>query len=119
MDSFSYCYSLKNGADMIHRQCSGVCGDLSRVADDFMCRQCGGTLQEADLAEDLMVNGETYGRVKSICYMGDTLDGDDIDTTARIRNGWTKFRELLQFLTSRAPRWRWKVECTPVVSEAA
>ena len=33
--------------------------DLSWVADDFMCRRCYGTIQEADLAEDLMVAGET------------------------------------------------------------
>ena len=34
------------------------------------------------------------------------LDGDggaDLDATARIRNAWMKFRELLPFLTSRAP----------------
>ena len=39
-------------------------------------------------------------------FVGDTLDGDgavDITATARIRNGWMKFRELLPFLTSRAP----------------
>ena len=43
---------------------------------------------------------------KELCYLGDTLDGDggvDLAATARIRNGWTKFRELLPFLTSRAP----------------
>ena len=35
------------------------------------------------------MNGETYGYVKSICYAGDTLDGDgeaDLAATARIRN---------------------------------
>ena len=35
-------------------------------------------------------------------YLGDTLDGDggvDIATTARIRNGRMKFRELFPFLT--------------------
>ena len=52
-------------------------GDLSRVADGFRCRRCDGTIQ-----------------VKSFRYLG--------DTTARIRNGWMKFRELLPFLTSRA-----------------
>ena len=51
-------------------------GDLSRVADGFRCRQCDGTIQEVDLAEDLMVDGETYECVKSFCYLGDTLDGD-------------------------------------------
>ena len=51
-----------------------------------------------------MVDGETYGCVKSFCYLGDTLNGDggaDHAATARIRNGWTKF--YLPFLTSRAP----------------
>ena len=53
-----------------------------------------------------MVDGETYGCVKSFCYLGDTLDGDDVAdlaATARIRNGWMKFREVFPFLTSRAP----------------
>ena len=36
----------------------------------------------------------------------DTLDRDgraDLAATGRIGNGWMKFRELLPFLTSRAP----------------
>ena len=84
---------------------NGVRGDLSWVADGFMCRRCDGTIQEDDLAEDLMVDGEMYEYVKSFCNLGDTLDGDggvDLAATARIRNGWMKFRELLPFLTSRA-----------------
>ena len=63
----------------IHKRCSGVRGDLSCVADSFRCRRCDGTLQEADLAEDLMVDGETYECVKSFCYLGDTLDGDMVE----------------------------------------
>ena len=51
-------------------------GDLSRIADGFRCRRCDGTIQEVNLAEDLMVDGETYECVKSFCYLGDTLDGD-------------------------------------------
>ena len=84
----------------------GARGDLSQVADRFRCRRCDETIQEADLAEDLMVDGETYECVKSFCYLGDTPDGDggvDLSTTTRIINGWMKFRELLPFLTSRAP----------------
>ena len=53
-----------------------------------------------------VVDGETYEYVKNFCYLGDTLDGDgraDRAATARIRNGWMKFREFLPFLTSRAP----------------
>ena len=67
---------------LIHKRCSGVHGDLSWVADGSRCRQCDGTIQEVDLAEDLMVDGETYECVKSFCCLGDTL---------------------LSFLTSRAP----------------
>ena len=82
----------------------GVCGDLSRVADGFRCRRCDGTIQKA---EDLMVDGETYECVKTFCYLGDTIDGDggaDLAVTARIRNGWMKFRKLLPFLKSRDER---------------
>ena len=88
---------------MIHRRCSG---DLPRVANSFRCRRCDGTIQEADPAEDLMVDGETYGWV-SFCYLGDTLDGDggaDLAATDRNRNGWMKFQELLLLLTSGAPQ---------------
>ena len=70
----------------IHKRCSG---DLSRVADNFRCRRCDGTIHEVDLAEDW----------KTLLMDG----GADLAAPARIRNGWMKFRELLPFLTSRAP----------------
>ena len=59
-----------------------------------------GTNQEDDLAADLMVDGETYGCVKSFCYLGDTHDGyggADLAATPRIRNGWMRFREICHF----------------------
>ena len=37
---------------------------------------------------------------KELLLSGDTFDGDggvDLAATARIRNGWIKFRELLSF----------------------
>ena len=37
-----------------------MCSDLSRVADGFRCTQCDGTIPEVDIAEELMVDGETY-----------------------------------------------------------
>ena len=87
-------------------------GYLSRVSNGFRCRRCDGTIQEAALGEDLMVEGETYGCVNSFCYLGDTLDGNgaDLAATSRIRTGWIKFRELLPFLTSRAPRLEMKAQ---------
>ena len=40
----------------MNKRCSGVRGDLSLVADGFRCKRSDGTIQEADLAEDLMVD---------------------------------------------------------------
>ena len=78
-------------------------GDLSRVANGFRCCRCDGTIPEAALGEDLMVEGEIYGCVKRFCYLGDTLEGNgaDLAATARIRNGCIKFRGSFTFLTSR------------------
>ena len=75
---------------------------MSLVADGLKCKRCDGTIQEADLDGDLVVDGETYGCVKSFCYLGDTIVGADLAATARIRNGCMKFGGRLQFLTSRA-----------------
>ena len=78
----------------IHYRCNG---DLALVAGGFWCKRCDVTIHEADLAKGLVVYGETYGCVKSFCYLGDTLDGDggaDLAATARIRNGWMKFRDI-------------------------
>ena len=77
-----------------------VRGDLSLVVDGFRCKRCDGTIQGADLAGGLVVDGETYGCVNSFCYLGDILAGEsgaDL-ATAKIRNGWMKFRELWPFL---------------------
>ena len=73
------------------------------VAEGFRSMRCDGNIQEADLVVDLMVDG---GCANSFCYLGDTLDGyggEDLAATARNRNRWMKFRELLPFLTSRTP----------------
>ena len=51
-----------------------------------MCKWCDGTIQEADLAGHLVVDGEIYVCEKCFCYTGDTLDGDfgaDLAATAR------------------------------------
>ena len=50
------------------------------------------------------MEGQTYGCVKSFCYLGYTLGGNGADhaATARIRNGWIKFRMRFPVLTSRA-----------------
>ena len=88
-----------------HKCYSDVCGNLALVVDGFRCKRGGRTIIEAD-NWNLEMDGETYGIVKCFCYLGGTLDGDggaDLVATAIIRIGCIKFRELLPFLTSRAP----------------
>ena len=89
----------------VHKWCIAVRGNWLLVADSFRCsKRCDGTIQEGDLVEDLVVDGERYGCVKRFCYLSDTLDGADLAATARIKNGWMKLREILPFLTSRSRR---------------
>ena len=81
----------------IHKRCSSVRGDLSLIVDAFRCKRCDDTIQ--DLA-DLVVDGETYGCIKSFCYMGDTLDGNggaNLAATAIIRNGWMNSGRFCHF----------------------
>ena len=60
----------------VHERCSGLRGDLSLLTDGFRWKRCDGTIQENDLAGGQVVDGETYGCVKSFSHLGDTLDGD-------------------------------------------
>ena len=48
----------------IHTRYSGVRGNLSLVVDDLRCKCYDSTIQEADLANALMMDGEKYERVK-------------------------------------------------------
>ena len=59
----AYSDDIASCKNWVHKRCNGVRGDLSRVADGFMYRRRDGTIQEADLAEYVMVDGETYERV--------------------------------------------------------
>ena len=47
-----------------------------------MCKRCDSKTQEADLTEDLVVDGETFGCVQVLCYLGYTLGGADLATAA-------------------------------------
>ena len=81
------------------------------VADGFRYKRYDGTIQKVGLAGNLVVDVETYGCVKSFSYLKSTLDGDggaELAVTARIGNGWMMLREVLPFLTSRAPPLKMK-----------
>ena len=48
-----------------------------------------GTVPEANIYENLVVDGEMYGCVKSLCFVWNTVDGDGgghLATTARIKD---------------------------------
>ena len=47
----------------IHKQYSDVRGNMLLVVNGLRCKRCDGTIQEADLANDLVMDGETYGSV--------------------------------------------------------
>ena len=47
-----------------------------------MCNRCDSITQEADLTEDLVVDGEMFWCVKILCYLGYTLGGADLATAA-------------------------------------
>ena len=52
--------------------------------------------------ENLFLN---YEVVQRFCYLGDTIEaqgGASAGVIARVRSGWSKFRELLPLLTSKA-----------------
>ena len=104
----------------IPKRCSDVSGEFLLLVDGFRCKRCDSTIQEADLVEDLVVDGEMYGCVKSFSYLVYPLDADggpDLGETARIICEWMRFQELLPFVTSSAPRLDIKIEYMPVVSE--
>ena len=54
------------------------------VLEGFRCNRCNGTIQKADLAEGLVVVGETYVCVKSYCYLGHTLDKNKMSNICQL-----------------------------------
>ena len=50
---------------------SGVRGNLLLIGDDFRWKRCDGTIQEVDLAYDLVMDGETCGNIKSFLLSGE------------------------------------------------
>ena len=88
---------------LIHKRRRGVHGDLSRVANGFRCRRCDGTSQEADLVggwRDIWMRTDFFAIWKTLLM---AMVERILLLTARIRNGWTKFRGRLPFLTCRDP----------------
>jgi hypothetical protein len=92
----------------VHRKCSGIRGELAAVADTYICPACErGSDNRPEVPTSITVcQGVDIDVVGKFCYLGDMLNaegGSDSSVTARIRCGWSKFKELSAFLTSKAP----------------
>ena len=57
----------------------------------------------ADLVEDLVMDGETHVYVRAFVIWETLLVERILLLQLDKKNGWMKYRELLPFLTSRAP----------------
>ena len=78
------------------------------LTDDnqFKCKRCKTTeMDENSNMEKVFLDGLVVEVVQQFCYLGDTIKaqgGAGAGVTARVKSGWSKFRELLILLTSRA-----------------
>ena len=89
----------------VHKKCSGITGML-KDDNQFKCKRCKKTeaADDSDI-EKVYLDGEAIEVVQKFCYLGDTIGaqgGAGAGVIARVRCGWSKFRELLPLLTSRS-----------------
>ena len=73
--------------------------------NQFKCKRCKTTeTAENSNMEKVFLDGQVIEVVQRFCYLGDTIEarGASACVIARVRSGWSKFRELLPLLTSRA-----------------
>ena len=91
----------------IHNRCSQVIGSLSNAVD-FVCPSCrDGSLQDqaSQPPPAVTLAGANLEVVNKFCYLGDMLDaggGAESSSITRVNCGWSKFRDLLPLLGSRA-----------------
>lgn len=79
--------------DPVHKRYSGVTDSLSNVID-VTCSVCRGNQTIESRVEDFDIGNESLQCVDKFCCGSDTL-GAEASTTARIRRGWKKFRDLV------------------------
>ena len=84
-------------------------GDLSWVADGFRCRRCDRTIQEADLAGDLMVDGEWYACVNAALR---TATGCTQDTNIQHLHDETLTLPIHEHLQLHASQYKQKTQHT-------
>ena len=89
----------------VHNKCSGIKGPLT-LDLNFECARCLGTVRPVDgrLVKEVMIGDEKLEVVPEFCYLGDMLSaggGCELDSIARCKRAWAKFRQLLPLLANR------------------
>ena len=79
---------------------------MLRDNNQFKCKRCKTTeAAENSNMEKVFLDGQAIEVVQKFCYLGDTNEAQgeaSAGVKSRVRNGWSKFREPLPLLTSRA-----------------
>ena len=72
-------------------------GNVTLVADSFVCPSCRGLRNQEPVLEEVEVDGTQFEVVSQFRYLGDMLEengGCEVAVSRRLRAGWAKFREL-------------------------
>ena len=86
----------------IHGRCAGVKRVTGKLASDFVCKGCDGSVRVAVEQVEKLCDG--VDTVREFSYLGDTLSesgGCEVAVTSRARLGWMKFRECGEILIGR------------------
>ena len=85
----------------IHARCSKMKKVSTTIAQGFICSRCR-SREEMVMSVEKLCDG--VENVKGFCYLGDRLNasgGSESAVTARVRIGWSKFRECHEVLCGR------------------
>ena len=102
-----------------HGRCARVKRVTTTIARDFICTRCkNNEKRKYEPLKELCDGVET---INEFCYLGDRLDsqgGCEVAVTARMRLGWTKFRECGDLLRGRryTLKFKGKIYCSCVRS---
>ena len=84
----------------VHKKCSGITGML-RDDNQFKCKRCKTTkTAENSNMEKVFLDGQAIEVVQRFCYLGDMIKAQGRagpGVIARVRSGWSKFRELCHY----------------------
>ena len=86
----------------VHRKCSGIKGQLYKVAGTFRCKTC----VQDQIINDVVVENMSNDieKVNNFVYLGDCLSSEGGCRKAivmRVRAGWKKFRDLSGLLCGK------------------